>query len=167
MAARGPQNGRRGLERCLSLRHSKQLSQNKFFNPSTPYMRKVGDGEKRKKRKKRKEWRFQWPLRHCQQSNARTTTPEQRPLERHTLVPIFRTVVYSRRIQSFLNFTPFQHCQDINLLVANFDKIFHLNSNLNEGQCTVVKQKLLICLVLLFLFLVEPINSNEILFRER
>ena len=41
-------------------------------------MRKVDDGKKKKKekkrKKKRKEWRFQWPLRHCQQSTARTTT---------------------------------------------------------------------------------------------
>ena len=32
---------------------SKQLSLNKFFDPSTPSMRKVDDGEKRKKRKKK------------------------------------------------------------------------------------------------------------------
>ena len=41
-----------------------------------------------KKKKERKEWRFQWPLRHCQQSTARTATSERRPLERRTLVPI-------------------------------------------------------------------------------
>ena len=35
---------------------SKQLSLNKFFDPSTPSMRKVDDGEKKeKKRKKGKE----------------------------------------------------------------------------------------------------------------
>ena len=32
---------------------SKQLSLNKFFDPSTPSMRKVDDGEKNKKKKKR------------------------------------------------------------------------------------------------------------------
>ena len=42
-------------------------------------MRKGRDGKRKKKRKekkkkKRKEWRFQWPLRHCQQSTARTRT---------------------------------------------------------------------------------------------
>ena len=42
MAARGPQNG--------------QLSLNKFFDPSAPSMRKVDDGEeKRKEKKKEKE----------------------------------------------------------------------------------------------------------------
>ena len=43
-------------------------------------MRKVDDG-------KRKEWRFWWPLRHCQQSTARTMPHEQRPLECDMLVP--------------------------------------------------------------------------------
>ena len=33
--------------------HSKQLSLNKFFDPSTPSMRKVDDGEKRKKKEKK------------------------------------------------------------------------------------------------------------------
>ena len=66
---------------------SRQLSLNKFFDRTTPSMRKVDDGKKEKKEKK-KEWRFQWPLRHCQQSTARTATPERRPLELRTLVPI-------------------------------------------------------------------------------
>ena len=35
--------------------HFKQLSLNKFFDPSTPSMRKVDDGEKKRKKKKRKE----------------------------------------------------------------------------------------------------------------
>ena len=35
--------------------HSKQLSLNKFFDPSTPSMRKVDDGEEKKKKKKKKE----------------------------------------------------------------------------------------------------------------
>ena len=41
--------------------HSKQLLLNKFFDPSTPSMRKVDDGEEKKEKKekkKRKEWRF-------------------------------------------------------------------------------------------------------------
>ena len=45
MAASGPQNGRRGLERVIG--HFKQLSLNKFFDPSTPSMRKGSDGEKK------------------------------------------------------------------------------------------------------------------------
>ena len=55
MADRGPQNGGRGLERCLPLvfGHSKQRSLNKFFDPSTPSMRKGRDREKRKKKKGR------------------------------------------------------------------------------------------------------------------
>ena len=44
----------------LFLGRSRQLSLNKFFDPSIPSMRK--------------EWCFQWPLRHYQQSTARTTT---------------------------------------------------------------------------------------------
>ena len=54
MAARGPQNGRRGLERGLTLGYigrSEPLSPNKFLNPSTPSMRKIDDGEKKKKKK--------------------------------------------------------------------------------------------------------------------
>ena len=34
---------------------SKQLSQNKFFDPSTPSMRKVDDGEEKKRKKKKKK----------------------------------------------------------------------------------------------------------------
>ena len=50
MAARGPKNGQRGLERGLPLGFggSCQLSQNKFFDPSTPSRRKVENGEKKK-----------------------------------------------------------------------------------------------------------------------
>ena len=51
MANRGPQNGQRDLERGLT----RQLSQNKFFDPSTPSMRKSDDGEKKKKKKKEKK----------------------------------------------------------------------------------------------------------------
>ena len=51
MAAMGPQNGRRGLERCLPLDfgYSKQLSLNTFIDPSTPFMRKGRNGENREK----------------------------------------------------------------------------------------------------------------------
>ena len=52
----GPQNGRRGLERCLPLGFGlyKKLLINKFFDPSPPSMRKSlnGGGEKRVKRRK-------------------------------------------------------------------------------------------------------------------
>ena len=56
-------------------------------------MRNIDDGKRKKRKKKRKEWRFQWPLRCCQQSTARTATPERRPLERRTLVPIMMEIV--------------------------------------------------------------------------
>ena len=53
MAARGPQNGRRGLESGLPLGfgRSRKLSQNMFFDPSTPSMRKGDDREKQEKKK--------------------------------------------------------------------------------------------------------------------
>ena len=35
--------------------HFKQLSLNKFFDPSTPSMRKIDDGEKKKKKEEKKE----------------------------------------------------------------------------------------------------------------
>ena len=49
MAARGPQNGQRGLERGLPLcfGHLLQLLLNKFFDLITPSMRKVDNGEKK------------------------------------------------------------------------------------------------------------------------
>ena len=40
---------------------SKQLWQNKFFDPSTPSMRKVNNGEKKKGGEKKK-WHLKWPL---------------------------------------------------------------------------------------------------------
>ena len=57
--------------------HSKQLSLNKFFDPSTPSMRKGRDGGKMgkkrvKKRKKTNENSGHYIV--CQQSTARTTT---------------------------------------------------------------------------------------------
>ena len=48
MTARGPQNGRR-------VGHSEQLPLNKFFDPSTPCMRKGDDrGKNRKKTGKKR-----------------------------------------------------------------------------------------------------------------
>ena len=49
MAARGPQNGVRGLERGPTLGYFKQLSLNKFFDPSPPSMRKGDDGGEKKR----------------------------------------------------------------------------------------------------------------------
>ena len=52
MAARGAQNDQGGLERFLppGFGHSRQLLQNKFFDLSTPSMRKVENGGKNKKK---------------------------------------------------------------------------------------------------------------------
>ena len=49
MAAKGPQNGRQGLQRSptLGIGHSEQLSLNRFFDPSTPSMKKGCNGEKK------------------------------------------------------------------------------------------------------------------------
>ena len=86
MDARGPQNGRRGLERGVPkvFGCSHQLLLNKFLDPSTPSLRKVGDGEKIKEKKERKECCLKLPL---------TSLPFGRPnsdrLERCTLVPMF------------------------------------------------------------------------------
>ena len=67
-------------------------------------MRKGRDGEKKKKKKgkngknggKKKEEKTDensGPYVVCQQSTARTATPERRPLERRTLVPISPVLV--------------------------------------------------------------------------
>ena len=51
MAAKGPQNGRRDLEKGSSpliFGPSCQLLLNKFIDPSTPSMKKVDDREKKK-----------------------------------------------------------------------------------------------------------------------
>ena len=47
MVARGPQNGQRGLEMGLTqvIGNFEPLSLNKFFDPSTPSMRKGRDRE--------------------------------------------------------------------------------------------------------------------------
>ena len=77
MVARGPQNGWRGQEGCLLLvfGRSDQLSLNKFFDPSTPFMRKGRDGGETEKKKEEKE---KW--------NNYSLVAEQ--LERRPLVPI-------------------------------------------------------------------------------
>ena len=54
MAARGPQNGRVSLER-----RSKQLSLNKFFDPSTPSMRKGNNREQRAENRGKEKTNFQ------------------------------------------------------------------------------------------------------------
>ena len=56
MAARGPQNGRRGLEMGPTLGYwpFEQLSLNKFFDPSTPSIRKGRDGGEKSEKNERK-----------------------------------------------------------------------------------------------------------------
>ena len=56
------QNGCQGAPKLPTgsgkvLGHSRQLSLNKFFDPSAPSMRKVDDGKKEKKEEKKKEKR--------------------------------------------------------------------------------------------------------------
>ena len=63
--------------------HSKQLLLNKFFDPSTPSMRKVDDREK-----KRKDCGFSG---HYVIASSRP--PKHRPLERRTLVPSVEVVL--------------------------------------------------------------------------
>ena len=60
------------------LGRSRQLSLNKFLDPSTPSMRKVDDGEKKEKKKEKRKKRMAFLV---------ATTPERQPLERRTLVP--------------------------------------------------------------------------------
>ena len=60
MAARGPQNGRRGVERGLSLGFSQQLLLNMFFYWSTSSMRKGRNGETKQNEKQNKK-----PQKNC------------------------------------------------------------------------------------------------------
>ena len=63
----------------------RQLSPNKFCDPSTPSMRKVDGGEEKKEKEKNVVYSQQWPL---------MSLPVGRPnadcLERRTLMPKFR-----------------------------------------------------------------------------
>ena len=74
------------------LGHSKQLLLNKFFNPSTPSMRKGRDGGKtgkmggEKKKENTDENSGHYVI-------ASSRPPERRPLERCMLVPISYTVI--------------------------------------------------------------------------
>ena len=81
--------------------HSKQLSLNKFFDPSCPSRRKGRDGEKGKgteekngggkKKEKTNENSGHYGV--CHQSTAQTTTPEQRPLELAGRTPILKKMI--------------------------------------------------------------------------
>ena len=89
---------------------SKQLSLNKFFDPSPPSMRKGRDGETgKKKREKTDENSGHYVI-------ASSRPPERRPLERRTLAPkIWR----KRGKNHVIMFTPF-----LNLEYSRF-KFFH------------------------------------------
>ena len=70
---------------------SKQLSLNKFFDPSTPSMRKGRDGEKKtgkKTGKKKREENTNENSGHYVIASSRP--PERLPLDRRTLAPIHR-----------------------------------------------------------------------------
>ena len=68
--------------------HSKQLLLNKFFDPSTPSMRKGRDGgktgKKRGKKRKKREKTDDYSGHYVIDSSR---LPERRPLERRPLVP--------------------------------------------------------------------------------
>ena len=70
MGARVPKNGQRGLDYPYVLGRSCQLLLNKFFEPSTPSIRKVDDGgeKNRVKRKKENNSENSGHLHHCQLS---------------------------------------------------------------------------------------------------
>merc|ERR1711954_296698 len=80
------QNGRQGAPKWQRgsgkvFGRSKQLLLNKFFDPSTPSMRKGRDEKKReKKREKTDENSGHYVI-------ASSRPPERRPLERRTLAP--------------------------------------------------------------------------------
>ena len=75
------QNGRQGAQKW-PIGHSKQLLLNKFFDQSTPSMRKGRDGEKwGEKEEKTRDYSGRYVI-------ARSRPPERRPLERRMLVPI-------------------------------------------------------------------------------
>ena len=67
--ASGPQNGRGGLERCLHL----DFGLNKFFDPSTPSMRKGRDGGKKREKKKKRRMKIV-AITSLPESTARTPT---------------------------------------------------------------------------------------------
>ena len=74
--------------------HSTQRSLNKFFDPSTPSMRKGRDGEKTKTGKK--EEKTDENSGHYIIASSRP--PELRPLEHRTLAPI----IQSKSLNSYL-----------------------------------------------------------------
>ena len=59
---------------------SKQLLLNKFFDPSTPSMRKVDDGEKKKEKKKKKKKKKEKIMTFIVATNViASRPPERRP----------------------------------------------------------------------------------------
>ena len=75
------------------LGRSRQLSLNKFFDPSTPSMRKGRDGEKKKKKNGKKTGKKKKKKENTDENSghyviASSRPPERRPLERRMLAPI-------------------------------------------------------------------------------
>ena len=68
---------------------SKQLSLNKFFDPSTPSMRKGCDGGKKNTGGKKREKKEKTDENSGHYVIASSRPPERQPLERRTLAPIF------------------------------------------------------------------------------
>ena len=72
----------------LVLGRSRQLSLKKFFDPSTPSMRKGCDGKRKTRKKKRMAFLVATTSLPAVYRANGYATPERRPLERRTLVPI-------------------------------------------------------------------------------
>ena len=85
----------------MGVRHSKQLLLNKFFDLSTPSMRKGRDGEKKGggKRGGKKQEKMDENSGHYVIASSRP--PERRPLERRTLAPIGKNAKLSLAGQEF------------------------------------------------------------------
>ena len=69
------------------MRGSEQLSLNKFFDPSTPSIRKIDDGEKKKKERKKKEKKKKITLEIVATNVVASRPPNGDRLQRRPLVP--------------------------------------------------------------------------------
>ena len=107
MAARGPQNGRRGLERGLPLGFG-TLSLNKFLDPSTPSRRKVDYREKKRKKKIRTFIVATNVVASRPPKRRPTETPHARAKRKEKIMPflVATNVVASQPSQRRLTGTP-------------------------------------------------------------
>ena len=146
MVARGPQNGRQVFGR------SKQLSPNKFFDPSTPSMRKGRDREKRKKKRRKRRMKIvattslpavdcpnadHWnAARSCQKRKeccfcghyviASSRPPKRQPLERRTLVPIVPLQISLNCSLTLFLFNNSLHLRVLLQNISNWSCLYHV-----------------------------------------